>query len=64
MIVHVDQNVLRLDVSVTNVEVAYVGQGSEHLIRVDFPEHIREVVVLFVVEAENFVERVWKVVHD
>ena len=52
-----------LDVSMTDVHIVNVGQRPEHLVGVNFPQGVGKIVVSFVVESEDFVESVWKVIH-
>ena len=47
-----------------NAHVVDVSQGSEHLVGVNLPKHIGELVFDFVIVAEDFVESVWNVVHN
>lgn len=59
----VNENVLRLDISVADLEVVNVGQRTQHLVGVDLGQHVRELVPDLVVVPQDFVQRVWNVVH-
>lgn len=47
---NVDQDVFRLDVSVRNVKRVQVADPSQHLVRIDFHQNIRELLFLLVLE--------------
>lgn len=60
----INQNILRLNVSVTNAFGVDVGYRSEQLVRVDFDQEIGHHLLHFEVLLHNPVRGVGDVVHD
>lgn len=64
MSIGVDQQVLRLNVSVTNSLEMYVGQRPTHLPDLEFDQQHGYVLLVFVVLADDARHRVGYLLHD
>ena len=60
----VDQDILGLDISMANAQVVNISECPEHLISIDFAQHIRKLIFDFVVIPEDFVQSIGNIVHD
>jgi len=60
----VHEDVLGLDISMANAQVVNISECPEHLISINFAQHIRELIFDFVIIPENFVKSIRDIVHD
>lgn len=55
MIARIDENILRLNISMANIDAMNVRERSHHLVRVVLQKNVREIpLVLFIVVANHF----------